>query len=582
MAKVRFLLRHLANLCAPGLVVLLPFFGFVRFHDYEIWSPEVLVVVAAIMGLGMPFGLLLSVRAKTFGAAVITILLLAWSCNALLSTFPDTLLLWQAAKNRLTEVVGTAGMYVAIILGSTLIAALLLFVTGRLDRHLGIVVTTIFGVGIVTTFVLPGQSLPVGETYRREASEMVDLPPIIHLVLDEHIGLQGLPSDIERSDRIRDELRALYEGFGFRVFGRAYSQYADTKLSLAAMLRGEPHQYIMTDEEADASDLSLLHNPWFALLAERGYRVRVYQSHDVNFCGKGDSDVHSCYGYSVNSIKSLQGSALPVSTLAKAIAASFLDTFIVYHMWLGSAPSVVRKGSILPNWLRQEHKFSAPASLPILRQVLRDMKREPRGSAFFVHLLIPHHTYLYDEDCRIKEDIETWTNNVSPDANFALGRTNTPDSRHRAYASYFDQLECTRRALHAFFEELQKTGAFDDGTIIVQGDHGSRISLVPANSRFAEQLSDADLVDLYSVLFAVRGPGFERGYDNILRSIQSLFAETFLKRAVGHEPGDVVLRFVPEVGRQAQDGAWLRIPMPAFADGRPSTPEDNKVQASDN
>jgi hypothetical protein len=55
--------------------------------------------------------------------------------------------------------------------------------------------------------------------------------------------------------------------------------------------------------------------------------------------------------------------------------------------------------------------------------------------------------------------------------------------------------------------------------IIVQGDYGSRISLVPNNSRFAEHIGDADLVDLYSTLFAVHGPGFESGEDNSFRSI---------------------------------------------------------------
>jgi hypothetical protein len=173
-------------------------------------------------------------------------------------------------------------------------------------------------------------------------------------------------------------------------------------------------------------------------------------------------------------------------------------------------------------------------------------------------------------------------NFVSPDANFALGQINTPDSRKRAYVRYFEQLQCTRRALQAFFEDLQRIGAFDDGTIIVHGDHGSRIALVPANSRFAQLLSDADLVDLYSVLFAVRGPGFDSGYDNSFRSIQSLFAETLLNRTLAQEPGDVVLRFVDEVGHESQNGDWLRIPMPAFDDVNSVIPEHNEAPAPEN
>jgi len=582
MTRVSFLLRQLANLCAPGLIVLLPFLGFLRFHDYPVWRPEALIVVAAILGLGMPFGLLLSIRAKTFGAAVITVLLLGWSCNALLSSFPDALFLWDSAKDRLTNLVGTVGMNIIILAASALIVAVVLFLAGQLDRHLGLVITTIFGVGIVTTFVLPSQSVFLGEFYRGKSIAKTGLPPIIHLVLDEHIGLQGLPSEIERADELRNELQAFYEGFGFRVFGRAYSQYADTKLALAAMLSGQPHQYIMTDQEAEASDRSLRHNPWFELLVERGYRLRVYHSYDVNFCGKEENEVQSCYGYSVNSIKSLQESDLPVFTLAKAITASFLDTLIVYRMWLGSSPNVVRQGGLLPNWLRQEQKFAAPASLPILHRVLQDLQREPRGGAFFVHLLMPHHTYLYDKDCRVKEDIESWANHISPDADFTLGRINTTDSRKRSYASYFEQLRCTRKALEAFFEDLQKFGAFDEATIIVHGDHGSRISMVPENRRFADLLSDTDMVDLYSVLFAVRGPGIDSGFDDSLRSIQSLFAEIMLGRTLAQEPSDVVLRFVDDFGQESQNGSWMRIPMPAFEGMAPIAPENNEALTPDN
>ena len=582
MARASFLLRHLANLCAPGLIVLLPFLAFVRFHGYPVWRPEVLLVVAAILGLGMPFGLLLSLRAKTFGAAVITVFLLAWSYQTLLSSFPDVIFVWDSVKIRLTNSVGAIGMHTVFLAGSTVIAAVMLFLAGRLDRNLGIVIATVFGVGAVSTYMIPTGKVFLGEYYRGKSVVKTDLPPVIHLVLDEHIGLAGLPSEIEGADELRDELRAFYEGFGFRVFGQAYSQYADTKLSMATMLMGQPHQYVVSEQDAEASERNLRFNSWFEHLVERGYGVRVYHSFDVDFCGGDESEVQSCYGYSANSIKSLLDSNLPVFALAKAITASFLDTVVLYRVWLGNAPKVVRQGAILPKWLRQLHKYAAPASLPVLHQVLRDLRREPRGSAFFVHLLIPHHTYLYDEDCRIKPDIESWVNNVSPDADFTSGLINTPASRKRTYASYFEQLRCTRKELQAFFESLQEIGAFDDGTIIVHGDHGSRIALATTNRGPVANLRAADLVDLYSVLFAVRGPGFDSGYDNSFRSIQALFAETILQRTLAEEPSDVVLSFLVDVAHEEPIEPWLRIPMAAFEDVNSVIPEHNEGPAPDN
>ena len=109
---VPFLLRHLANLCAPGLIVLTLFFSFVRFHDYPVWRPEVLLGAIAIISLGVPFGLLLSVRAKTFGAAVITVFLLAWSCEQLIALIPEPLSIWDSVKGRITELGGTVGLYI--------------------------------------------------------------------------------------------------------------------------------------------------------------------------------------------------------------------------------------------------------------------------------------------------------------------------------------------------------------------------------------------------------------------------------------------------------------------------------------
>jgi hypothetical protein len=61
-----------------------------------------------------------------------------------------------------------------------------------------------------------------------------------------------------------------------------------------------------------------------------------------------------------------------------------------------------------------------------------------------------------------------------------------------------------------------------------------------------------------------------------------LFAETLLNRTLAQEPGDVVLRFVDEVGHESQNGDWLRIPMPAFEDVNSVIPEHNEAPAPEN
>ena len=64
-------------------------------------------------------------------------------------------------------------------------------------------------------------------------------------------------------------------------------------------------------------------------------------------------------------------------------------------------------------------------------------------------------------------------------------------------------------------------------------------------AEFAAQLSDRDIIDNFSVLYAVKQPGVQAGYDAAVRSIQALFAETFLNKPFQQEPRYVFLRAGP-------------------------------------
>ncbi len=77
-----------------------------------------------------------------------------------------------------------------------------------LGPNLGIVLATVFSVTLVSTLLLPAEPLPLGETYRRDGAEAKDLPPVIHLVFDEQIGVEGLHEF--RTSKLPGELRAPY------------------------------------------------------------------------------------------------------------------------------------------------------------------------------------------------------------------------------------------------------------------------------------------------------------------------------------------------------------------------------------
>jgi hypothetical protein len=220
---------------------------------------------------------------------------------------------------------------------------------------------------------------------------------------------------------------------------------------------------------------------------------------------------------------------------------------------------------LLPKWFMTRSYLGVPPSLAVLSQIRQDLRENPGGTAVFAHLLVPHHTYHYDRECRIQANTDDWFHAVSRiDARKELSIINSPESRRRRYESYFDQLGCLYRALREFLEDLEAADLLQGATIILHGDHGSRISLHSPNRESAERLSDADLIDNYSVLFAVRRPGSKPAYDLNLRSIQALFAERFLGRPFPSENSEVVLDDWLKAKRGPEPEPRMQKPMPDF------------------
>ena len=559
------LLRHLANIAAPGLLFLSPFLVFVRFHDYPIWRPEILVVALALIGLGMPFGLLIAIRPKTFGAAALTVLVLVCTTEVLVSRYPDSLTAWDSFLQSVVDWGGSLGLYAVLGLGAVVVVGGLIALFGLLGRNLGIVMSTVFGVAAASTVLLPTEATLTGEIFRKEVQANSSLPLIIHLVLDEHMGIEGLPAEIDGSETLREDLMAFYRDYGFQVWARAFSQYTQTRNNLASIFNARPSADERSPDGREQRSSELRDNLWFRHLADQGYRIRIYYIEEIDFCGAENKAVSSCFVYRGNSVGALVDTEIPALSAAKIVSGSFLNTFTLFNIlgrqWLKD------RGwqDLLPKWLMTRSVVGVPPSLEILSQIREDLKRSSGGTAIFAHLIIPHHTYNYDRECRIKADTDKWSHSVSfVDVDIQSAVINSPESRRQHYRGYFDQLGCLYRALREFLDDLEASGLLQDATIILHGDHGSRISLLTPNRDSAERLSDADLVDNYSVLYAVRRPGSRPAYDLNLRSIQSLFAEMFLERRYPDDGPVVVLDDWLQMQRAPPSDSRVRVPMPDF------------------
>ena len=196
-------------------------------------------------------------------------------------------------------------------------------------------------------------------------------------------------------------------------------------------------------------------------------------------------------------------------------------------------------------------------------QMVEDLTAELRSlqpnTAYFAHLLLPHHALIYDRNCSTAKGLDAWMNSYDSILALVLQR-NTAGMRAVRYARYFEQVRCAHRKLGEILSILRAQEQFERAVIIVHGDHGSRISRREPMAFLADQLVDSDLLDNFSALFAVKQPGLPRGYRPAPRSIQALFAEHLLEAPLAEENGEVYL-MIPSPTR---GGPLDRRPMPAF------------------
>ena len=150
-----------------------------------------------------------------------------------------------------------------------------------------------------------------------------------------------------------------------------------------------------------------------------------------------------------------------------------------------------------------------------------DVVSSPRGRAYFVHLIMPHAPYILDDACR--------DTGASGEAYYQLHELHglTPPAldakRVEGYRHYLPQYRCLAGRLDRVIARLDSLPAFAGATIVLHGDHGSRISA----GRYAEDVSDRDIIDNYSAFFAIRRPGVDAGIDERSASVQGLIAEFF-------------------------------------------------------
>src|SRR3546814_179059 len=117
----------------------------------------------------------------------------------------------------------------------------LLALAWLLRRHSSVILSAMFGAVLLSTAVA-GSLEPYTEvreidnTAAGGAAGTAAHGILLHLMLDEHAGIMGIPKDVPGGEALRRDLRDFFAANGFRLFGNAISEYAATRNSMAGIL----------------------------------------------------------------------------------------------------------------------------------------------------------------------------------------------------------------------------------------------------------------------------------------------------------------------------------------------------------
>jgi hypothetical protein len=334
-------------------------------------------------------------------------------------------------------------------------------------------------------------------------------PAIVHIILDEHIGIEGLPND-DQGRELRDELRSFYLGNGFATYGGAYSEHNNTINAVPAALnygRRLAHS-------ANKSGVHIGRTDYLEALVDEKYRLTIFQSDFAHYCA--DVAFSACITYASSSLRptlNVQMTARERAELIslKLLALSDLGTAAA-KCWNLIAIPLRQSGLAFPLYKLDSKASSVVGTIGALETLGNQLKSVRPGDAVFAHLLLPHFPYAVGADCGYLP----W---------HQWGSLTGGDSVGRRRDAYGRQIRCTTRVIAALLKTVSQSPAGTNAVIILHGDHGSRITRVTPNDANYGRISDADMIASFSTLFAIRGPGIQHGYSSERQPITALLRD---------------------------------------------------------
>ncbi|MBY0545012.1 MAG: hypothetical protein K2Q14_05630 [Gammaproteobacteria bacterium] len=482
---------------APLFILFVPFIYFVKFNDVPIFHEEFVWLIMTILAASLCTSLILY-RARWVRLTMVFSLLIPTALS-FLPEFQSMLVL---------KVVFLVVLCLGIFLKEKALA----------------VVTFIAGVFCTATLLFPvGHEFNTVKISQKATKSNSHLPPIIHIVFDEHMGVNAIPTNTPQGVLLQNKIKQFYPHYGFRLYANAYSRYSRTYDAIPNDLNFIPQAQDSYYFPGGPSEQILKQNKEFQLLSQLGYNIRVYQPNYIDFCHAKRVNYEFCYTYPIFSLKAFYQLQFPSKVryqflLKTYLLSSFLYQQMVYEYTYTILPLAVQMHLHLPPSHWEQNELSTLQVLSAMQKLQSDvLTNADEGTVFFAHILLPHSPYIYDENCQIHSNPMDWL------INYDVGpQGNTAERRALRYALYEKQTQCLYRQLQTIFDSWQQAGIMSKAIIIVQGDHSSRLPVTTPTMENKGESNWRDFNDSFPALFAVKAPHYLPGLDESLLAISYL------------------------------------------------------------
>jgi len=371
----------------------------------------------------------------------------------------------------------------------------------------------------------------------KHTSAKPGLPPVVHILMDSFIGIDGLPPHAE-SDLLRDEIYTFFDQYDFHTFPRAYSRYLSTGNSVYKAFNYQNDGKNKFGLEVLGRRKHILKpNAQFDVMQELGYRFNIYQTEFLDFCQSNVDHVDRCWQYSQPNVDSISH-APDMRQRLEMLAVVLLNQSTILSNLVTSI------GLFMDGGMDRGIAHHDPR---VFANLERDLLSDPGGKYFFAHILLPHGPFAFQDDCSINYESSRLVRFAAlqgePLQNKEIYETRTK--------MYFEQVSCALKSMHQIFEKMKAAGIYEQSIIVIHGDHGSRIGKYYPHYGNIGVLTHSEYRANFSTLFAVKFPGIKGHHDQRALPLSTLLEE-FSVMVQKYNTGQEITKFMQSLPETAE------------------------------